>query len=108
MPAFNDAKTALETSITENRTLLGAQDVQATLDATFNALVNIRKAANQWARALISLKAIAANTDAEILAAVNDPVVQEIRQLAGKLAEDIGEVKTGVQQIAEKARSLPT
>ena len=105
MTAFTDAKAALEASIAANKLLLSTQDEPEKLKATFQDLIAIRKAVEEWVRALVSLAAIDASTEQAFDQAIKADAVKDLRADAAQLVSHAAELRRLIVSFAAKARA---
>jgi hypothetical protein len=105
MGAIEDAKTALEATITAGRALLDGQDEADSLRATVQALRAIHDAADEWTRASISLYAMTTESDADFDAAVGSDYMRDLRQLTQRLKDLVIDAERLVVALAIKART---
>jgi hypothetical protein len=107
MAAFDDAKTALETSIAANRAFLSTQDDPSTLALAFRGLATIQLAVTEWVRAAVSLRAMTAASENDFDQAIKSEAVQDLRKDAARLVSHANELQALIKAFAEKARVSP-
>lgn len=105
MSEWTQAKTAIESSISSDKTYMALQDVPATLAAMFATVDAIRASLEHWARAAAALIAVGSSADNLSAALSSDPELVALAKAADSFAAHVVELKSIVTTFAAKARA---